>query len=52
MKQYITLLDLENANELSGEVTGGSLNLRRSASTSSYRVLQIPEKAKLKEEYA
>ena len=43
MKQYITLLDLENANELSGEVTGGSLNLRRSASTSSFRVLQIPD---------
>ena len=42
MQQYITLLDLTNATEVIGEVTGGTLNLRRSASTSADRLAQIP----------
>lgn len=42
MKQYITLLNLANASELSGEVTGGSLNMRRSASSAADRLIQIP----------
>ena len=42
MKQYVTLLDLTNATEMAGEVTGGSLNLRRTASTSADRLIQIP----------
>ena len=42
MKQYITLLNLTNATELPGEVTGGSLNMRRTASTSADRLIQIP----------
>lgn len=42
MKQYITLLDLTNATEVIGEVTGGTLNLRRSTSTSADRLAQIP----------
>lgn len=42
MKQYITLLDLANATELPGEVIGGSLNMRRTASTSADRIIQIP----------
>ena len=42
MKQYITLLNLPNATELPGEVTGGSLNMRRTASSSADRLVQIP----------
>lgn len=42
MKQYITLLDLANASELAGEVTGGALNMCRTASTSADRLIQIP----------
>lgn len=42
MKQYITLLNLANATELPGEVTGGALNMRRTASTSADRLIQIP----------
>lgn len=42
MKQYITLLNLTNASELSGEVTGGSLNMRRTASSAADRLIQIP----------
>lgn len=42
MKQYVTMLNLTDASELTGEVTGGSLNLHRTASTSSDRLIQIP----------
>ena len=42
MKQYIALLNLANATELPIEVTGGSLNMRRTASTSADRLIQIP----------
>ena len=45
MKQYITLLNLANATELPGEVTGGSLNMRRTASSSADRLIQIPNNA-------
>ncbi len=51
MKQYVTLLDLTNATEMAGEVTGGSLNLRRTASSSADCLIQIPNKTILKLNY-
>ena len=47
MKQYITLLDLNNVTEVCGSVTGGGLNLRRIASTSADRLIQIPNNTAL-----
>ncbi len=42
MKQFITLLNLTNAAELSGRVMDGALNLRRTASSASDRLIQVP----------
>lgn len=42
MKPYITLLNHENAVEFSGKVTGGALNMRRTASCLADRLTQIP----------
>ena len=43
MKQFITLLNLADATQMSGMVTGGALNLRRTASTTADRLIQIPD---------
>ena len=43
MKQFITLLNLADATQMFGMVTGGALNLRRTASTTADRLIQIPD---------
>ena len=42
-KQYIALMEWASAIEMSGTVTGGVLNLRRTASISADRLIQIPD---------
>ena len=42
-KQYIALMEWASAIEISGTVTGGTLNLRRTASISADRLIQIPD---------
>ena len=42
-KQYIALTEWASAIEMSGTVTGGALNLRRTASISADRLIQIPD---------
>ena len=42
-KQYIALTEWASAFEMSGTVTGGALNLRRTASISADRLVQIPD---------
>lgn len=43
MKQYVTRLDWTSAIEAVGEVTGGSLNMRRTPAALADRLIQIPD---------